>query len=209
MATTDLVTRTEYQTFAGLTVAADSRLDAIIEAISLAIEKYCRTLFIIRSTSQKWRRSDTSFRSAGFSDYAFKRGIWLNNYPVVSITSIVDQATTPNSITSTFYTLHPDIGFLQLWINPVPLDANSNESYWTITYTAGRFVATANVDANLKLATYLLISQIIGRPDPSVASKTVGQLSITYKDGTSGSIDIFDNVQELLSEYMAVSTLVA
>jgi hypothetical protein len=51
-----------------------------------------------------------------------------------------------------------------------------------VLYTAGRYANTAAVPANLKLAAKMHLTGRYKRPDSTVRSKTVGELSITYAD---------------------------
>lgn len=208
MAATDLITTTEYQTYLGLPIAADTKIDALITALSLAIEKYCQTQFVIRSTTQSWRLWEVGYGYMPHGCDCYKmRGIWLNSYPSVTITSIVDTNSNSLGTEGIDFVHHPDIGFLELLTAKIPVNSSGNESYWTVTYTAGRFAATANVDANLKLACIMLVNQVTSRPDPSVRSKTVGQLSLTYANGGGVMVDIFEDVQVLLSPYISMSNL--
>jgi hypothetical protein len=104
---------------------------------SMHIESLCNgTVFIQRAFTEDYT-GGTSGRLGG------SKRIYLRHSPIVSVTSITDDAST--TISSTDYTVDAQQGVLEhdgLW--PVP------DGRWTIIYTAGLFEDTDDVSWDVK-----------------------------------------------------------
>src|SRR5213593_1630311 len=168
-----LITDAEARLGRGMPTGTDfaDLIDALIDSSTQAIEDHCNNIFVIRTVTEKvmWER------------IAAKNIIALRKYPIVSVTSIVDQAATPNSIPSTWYWIDPDRGFLVAnggW--QIPVDANGFATYWTVTYSAGRYANTAAVDPVLKNACRMTLEDgFFGGAGDSVR-RSIGDLEIEY-----------------------------
>ncbi len=90
-----------------------------------------------------------------------------------------------NSIASDDYWVDPDVGQLRTaggW--QVPQDSNGFETYWQVSYVAGRVASTALVPANVKHACKMWVANLYKRTDRDLVSKSVGDLSLTYAQGS-------------------------
>ena len=182
VATISLISLAELATYPGIppvpSASETAILEPLIDAMTLVIEKECQQAFVRRSFTE-----DYTYEHVLRNPHSKPR-IELRQYPIVSVTSITDPDA--NTIPSTDYWIDKAHGWLVTtgsW--QIPQDANGFETYWTIVYIAGRWVATANVDANLKLACKMLVAQLYSNPDQNIASKSVGDLSLSYTNWVS------------------------
>ncbi len=198
----DLVSLTELKLFPGLASAPssdDSILLALIDAASLDFEKEWQSPGVQRSFTENYTyREIVSLRHPDT--------IWLRQMPVVSVTSITDPA--GNTVDSDEYWIDKDVGALRSFSTgmvglcgcwDIPVDANGYESYWIIVYTAGRVAATANVPANIKLACKMWVSMLYKDPTQNISSKSVGDLSITYKYRGPNDEGLPDQIRRMIS----------
>lgn len=195
MAASDLVSLTEAKTYLGVSGSGDDTLiQAILSGVSLDIKNYCQVPLIIE---------------AGILEYhaGLVKRIFLRAYPVVTITSILDYVTpTPNSVPATDYVVRPDVGLLEHFGRfPLPVTVAGQPAYWKVTFSAGRFVDTAAVPADLKLAANRMIARAWGRKEPGVSSVSVGSLSISYESLKDWEI-VPPEVIPTLSQYMGNRT---
>jgi hypothetical protein len=109
----------------------------------------------------------------------------LRKYPIVAVTSITDPAL--NTVPAADYLIIARTGSLRhLGYWPVPQNTAGLMAEWTVVYTAGRFATLVDVTDDLKLACVLLVSHRLIHVTPGVASKTAGELSVSYRDPESG-----------------------
>jgi hypothetical protein len=87
---------------------------------------------------------------------------------------------------------------------PVAQNAAGLIAEWTVVYVAGRFATLNEVSDDLKLACVLLVGHRLAHRTPGIASKSAGELSITYRDAESGdSSGLPIEVQGLVSPYVS------
>jgi hypothetical protein len=123
----------------------------------------------------------------------------------VALTSITDPA--GNTVASTEVVVFKERGILErsgLW--PTPQDTNGNPAYWTVVYTAGLFDSTAEVDAALKRACKMLVKMTAARPNPEVSRKSVGNLSLDFRQMNDNDV-IPKEVMALLWPYRSVGVV--
>ena len=202
--TYSLITLAELQNFSGIpaspTAAQTATLEALIDGTSDAFEKYIQNGLINRAYTEdySWEELSRHWTSQG------PHRIELRRYPIVSVTSITDQASTPNTIAATEYWLDKPHGWLVrngVWQRPV--DANGWETYWTIVYTAGRFASTATVDTGIKLAMKMQVAHAFANPN-SIKKHEVDDLQIEYHALTAEAavLPLLPSVRALLSTYV-------
>jgi uncharacterized phiE125 gp8 family phage protein len=184
IATTALITLAEAKAFrglAGLPAADEPLIETLIDAASVDFEKEWQNAGVQREFTERYTHREIKAGSRSADT------IWLQHFPIISVTSITDPA--GNTIESDDYWIDKDMGALRTtggW--DIPQDSNGFETYWTIVYTAGRVANTAAVPANIKLACKMWVAMLYKSPTQDVKSKSVGDLSITYKDGSSESL---------------------
>lgn len=185
-----LISLVEAKSHLGITVADhDTLLEALVDGSSAAIEAYCRNIFVQRTVTEI---------AAG----SVKR-LYLKSYPIVSVTSITDPAS--NTVPSTDYVIYKAEGMLLHAGNwPVAQDTNGNVARWSVVYVAGRAANTAAVDADVKLACKLLVATRFSQRSGGIASKSVGDLSVSYREGQLESGGLPAEVTALLASYVSI-----
>lgn len=188
----DLISLAEARNYPGMPASGEADLiRALISACSLALEESCETAFIRRVFTEDYAH-EYLIRRPDRDNY-----IQLRRYPIYSVTSITNPA--GNTIAATDYWIDKPHGRLVcagVW--DVPQDSNGFVTYWTIVYTAGRYAASANVPANLKMACKMMVASLYGRPDRDVVSKSVGDLSLNYAQDRRA-------IAALVSPYRSIS----
>lgn len=205
----------------GSGITRDTALARIINAATLAIEKFTHSIFVYDAGSTT-ERSFTYQVSAGDQPYGIGsnwiysigyRRIYLEWMPLRSITSIADPA--GNTVASTDYAVFHNWGYLE-GAFPVAVDSNGFPSYWTVTYKAGRYANTAAVPDDLKQAVAFTAGDWLQHKSGGsgdVIRKAVGDLSIEYADTSStGTKDtknliVPEKVYRMLSPYMHVTAM--
>lgn len=186
---TDLISLTEAKLSLGLTdTSQDDKLAALISGISLRILAYLQNAVVIQVR--------TEYHIGG------KKRLYLQRYPLVSGPTISDGA--GNTIPSTDYTTLPEQGLLQhagCW--PTAQDANGNISRWTIVYSAGLAVNTAAVPADIKAACQVWLARQFNRPDQSVTSKRIGDLSLSYEGPSLDQDGVPADIAAMLAPYVS------
>jgi len=183
VATTSLITLAEAKVYPGmgsLASADEPIVESLCDACALEFESYLGKALIQRAFTEDYTYTEIS-RQSRESDI-----IWLRRYPIVSVTSITDPA--DNTIADTDYWIDKVMGALRAnssW--SLPKDDNGFTSYWTIVYTAGYWATTAAVPANIKTAAKMYVAYLYSRPNPEVASKSVGDLRIAYAESKGDS----------------------
>lgn len=188
--------------------AEDAALEFLLNAATLAIEKFCQTAFVIRSITEQQLEQNRlrGDRLHGIADWRLpgSKLLFLDRYPIVSVTSITDDA--GNVIGATEFAVWKDYGVLEhvsVW--PRPLASTNAPGRWAVVYSAGRFATTADVGADLKLAALMLVALRRASKIPGVQSKSVGDLSITWANGGGGAdgVGFPEDVAEMLWPYKA------
>jgi hypothetical protein len=189
MATTDLVSLTEAKLSLGLTdTSQDEKVTAIVASSSARVLAYLQNAVVIQAR--------TEYHTGG------KKRLFLQRYPLVSGPTITDGA--GNTIPSTDYTTLPEQGILQhagLW--PTAQDANGNISRWTVVYSAGVAVNTAAVPADIKAACLVWVARQFSRPDQSVTSKRIGDLSLSYEGTAPDQGGVPADIAAMLAPYVS------
>lgn len=180
-----IITLAEYKTWAGITgTADDTRLQVLIDAAHAAARRYCG------------RSLTNGFESATRTeDYVSDSGtIRLKEYPVTSITSITpidDTNTLGTALASTTYRLDASSGIVTLngsdngRVFYDDDEDTSASSDWSFSPRFGRvrvvYVSEAAA-ADVDMALYRMVDGLYAsiRKDPSVASQTIGNWSVTY-----------------------------
>ena len=189
-----LISLAEAKTHLGITdTANDTLLEALIDGASAAIEAFCQTVFVQRTITDI---------VAGGPGLRCKR-IYLTRYPIVSVTSITDPAA--NTVPATDYVIYKAEGMLihaGAW--PEAQDSNGNVARWSVVYIAGRAATTAAVEANLKLACKMLVAATFSRRESGIASKRVGDLSVSYHAPSAEGGGMPPEVASLLAPYVSI-----
>jgi uncharacterized phiE125 gp8 family phage protein len=181
---TDLVTLSEAKTHLEInTSIKDGAINSMIAGVSLQLENWCRTPLVQRDWVERYTAPLVG-------------AIWLRKYPVVSITSIGDDAA--NSIPATDYRPDKLTGRLRHFSSwPLPFDTNGLVSEWIITYKAGRWSTTATVPFDAKLACFMQIAHLFPRKSPGIASISTGALSLSFRD----SAGLIPEVCSIMARY--------
>ncbi len=195
MATTDLATVQEVKDILEITGSAkDTVLAALVSAASLRLERWCKVPLIQRAFTERHGGG----RIAG-SRGSSKR-IWLRNYPIVSVASVVDEGSSVQTLVeNTDFYVDKELGLLEHYASfPAPYKGNLLGE-WVITHTAGRWAATASVTADAKLACALAVADSLARKTPSATSMGIGGLSMSFSD--SGDFGLPADVRSIMSSY--------
>ncbi len=202
MATEDLITLAEAKGWLGISVSTyDTKLTALVTAVSQRLVTWCGTN-LVQATVTDEKQTAGSFGAGGGHRHATRGGrkrIFLQKMPIVSVTSIVDTQTVPESIDAVDYVVWNDEGILDHvsgW--PVPFDANTKHAFWLVTYVAGYFADTASVPENVKLAARMLLARYYEDVTPGIRSKSIATFSVTYAKQTG---ELPEEVVSLMSEY--------
>lgn len=192
MAATDLVTLAEVKTALSISVTDhDSRLTALIANLSARILMHLQVPVVHETVTEK--------------HFGGKKRLYLKKYPYVSGLTITDGK--GNTIPSTDYLIIAEQGILQhvgLW--PTAQEADGKIGRWSITFTAGLAATTAAVPADLKEACTLWIAKRFNRIDPSVTSKSVGDMSLSYailNESAAGAEGVTPDIASLLAPYIS------
>lgn len=163
MAATDLVTLGQAKAFLGTEDSLDDELVAQIQGLSLELEGRLSTYFI--------QRARTEYHPGGH------KRIWLNRYPVISITSITDPAS--NTIASDEYVVRQR-RYIEFWGRwPQAVASSGQRTDWEIVFQCGLWADTDSVPADVQ---YTFLKCLEGvRANPTEASSVgVGDLSISF-----------------------------
>lgn len=156
MATLDLITLAELKGFlrpedSSELSAEDTHLTALITAVSMAIEDYCRLPLIKQAQSETLDGDDGT------------DAIYLRAFPVDTAQTITVVESSTTLVQNTDYIVDPLIGRLRR----IPGSDATSTRGWdqglrnvVITYTAGRFANTAAVDERVKLAARILCKTV-------------------------------------------------
>jgi hypothetical protein len=167
----------------------DERLAHLISAVSLELENRLGTIFVQRSFTEK--------KPGG------GKRIYLDRLPIVTVASMQDTATSPNTLTlDTEYTIREDryleaIGYFSHAVNP-----QGQRTDWRIQYTAGWFVSTAVVAADVRAEAIRVIGALREAPAPNAQSVRVGDLAVTYRALSSEKGQtLMDESRNVLADY--------
>lgn len=156
-------------------------VEQMLDAATVRIEHETGATFVQRSFTERRRGGVLGVRGGA-------KRIYLDHYPVVSVTSITDEDS--DTVAAADYRILEDLGALEhdgRW--PVPTGE------WSIVYTAGRYASTDAVAEDVRLACNLLVSHWIGAREDGGGS--VGIL------GLQGALP--SDVKSLLTPYQSRS----
>lgn len=196
-----LITVADARVYPGMpATGCDDIIESLINGATEDFEDYCQTAFIQRTFTQDYTWND--IRQGDPSK------LYLRRYPVVSVTSITDPA--GNTVGSTLYWIEKNKGILHHIGNwGIPVDSNGNATYWTVVYVAGWFSTRAAVKSNVIQAVKMEVAYRLRRPDTSVMSKSVGDLSISYSSRggqqQEEEFGLLPEARRKLSAYLSVS----
>ena len=212
---TALVTLAELKNLLGLPATPsdqDARLEALINASSVAIENLTSRYFVIREDYVEHHEPpprDGWPNGGGLRKWSKGQTLFLRRYPVVSLTSIEDEAGFVIPVDEV--NVRAELGELYRsggWF--LPQDAFGTPARWAITYDVGYFNSTTDVTADLKMACAMLVGVQRaqgGVPGGNVESRTLGKVSVTFEDTGLGPEAIIqgmpDQVVQWLAPYMS------
>lgn len=175
-----LVSLAEYKSTMGITGSgSDTEIEEQIDKVSMLIEGHCQRKFVNRTGLVEEILPDATAVPNISRDRIWMHLTWKT---ITGVTSIADQDTTPNTVASDQYRVLNSRGKLQYingrWDAPV--------GWWTVTYDAGEFSNTAAVDEALKSAAIMWATERLARKNPSLLSKRVGDLALTFGRESAG-----------------------
>lgn len=185
----DLVTRTEYKAYVGITNPnQDAEIDILIPKVSKMVKTYCRTSFVDNAEVAKVE----VFNGENYPQY------YLKEYPVISVQSV--------EYSTDYGQTYTPLAKYQDWVyDPQSLSVRSLNSYtgWTasvsgyrVTYTCGYLTAPED----LKLAVMDLITYYRRNDSVSHSSKGAGSgsLQIEYLNSTT----LPAHIRRILDQYV-------
>jgi hypothetical protein len=165
--------------------------EQLIDAATLAIEGYCRATFVQRTITAEQCSAGLSGQRGGV------KRLYLRYYPIASVTSIVDDQTTPATVVAADYTILGDLGALEYndtyW--PLPIYR------WKVTYVAGMFASMDAVTDDLRLACNMQAADWYRNQPTSVVSESKGDNSKSY---AINHTELLPQVQALVKRYRTV-----
>lgn len=176
---------------AALGIGEGLQEDALRLAVNRAtyrLEAYTRVALVQKSYVERYTGTAGDGRSSILSPEGFlaasSKFIYLRHYPVASVTSIVDEQTTPESITGADYYLRKEQGILEHYsVWPTPYKQSGTDilpGEWIITYVAGWFASVSAVTWDVKDACLQLVAEALYRSSGSVNSISSGSLSVSF-----------------------------
>ncbi len=197
MPTLDAMTLHEAKLALGIGgTSEDAQLARLITSVTQEAERRLGTQFV--------QRTVVELHEGGV------RRIYPQVTPVVSVTSIVDQAA--NTVPATDYAVRQKKWLQHIGHFPIAYDANSIPTEWAVTYIAGWFATTEAVaaDAKTELLRALATLRSVASQDPSLVSAvSVGDLSVSYRtpesvEGVAASNPVLDGAISALHAYRGV-----
>jgi hypothetical protein len=165
--------------------------EQLIDAATLAIEGYTGKIFVQRTITAEQHAA-----GGNGADRGGAKRMHLRYYPIVSVTSISDDQTTPATVAGTDYTILGDIGALEhdsSW--PVPIYR------WNVTYVAGRFATMDLVTDDLRLACNMQAADWYRNQPSSIMSRSKGDNSESFLVTDD---ELLPRVRSLLNRYKQV-----
>lgn len=178
-----------------LGITNNSKDNLIIRKINAAtdmIENYCGRRF-----------ASTVYTDETY-DIEGGRTINLNNYPVISFTSLSERDTSQNinswtTVNSEFYFVDTDAGIVELLYGMI-----SGWQRYKVTYTAGY----TTIPNDLAEACATLAGYLVGQNPTTIDSKSVqeGQRKQEFFDTSSSTADIFQRlgIADVIDSYATV-----
>lgn len=145
-----------YLKIAEADTAQDGLLEALIDSVSEAAEKYTGRIFVKRTVVEE-------------THYCHSSTLQLNHYPVLSVTELEQGG---DAMAAADYTLDADTGIID---SAVPLDG-----LVSATYQAGIADTPADCPKDLQLAAWQWISALVASPTGSVSAEKLGDYSVSY-----------------------------
>lgn len=204
MAAIDLVSLQEAKDHLEITgTAKDAVLPGLISGASLQLEQWCKTQLVQRAVVERQTAFQHDGRGSMLTSEGFGQGtrfMYLRLYPIVTMTSIVDESSTPQSMVENVdYYARKRLGVLEhfsIWPMPYKGDLVGE---WIVTYTAGWFASTATVDANVKLACNMLVAEHLARKAAALMSMSTGTVTMQFSD--PGDAGLPAVVRALMAKY--------
>lgn len=215
VSSTALLTLDELKTLLGLPTTPsdqDARFEALINACSVAIENLASRYFVIRHDYVEHHEPpprDQWPNAGGLRKWTKGQTLYLRRYPVVTLTSIEDEAGFVIPVSEV--NVRPEIGVLYRsggWF--IPQDTFGTPARWAITYDVGMFNSTTDVTADLKTACAMFVGVQKAQgvvPGGNVDSRTLGKVSVTFESTGMGADALVqgmpDQVVQWLAPYMS------
>lgn len=172
-------------------------LVSLIEASTIAVESYLGHVVIQRQIVERDSGGKHGARGGA-------KRIYLEHYPLVSLTSIEDDGSPAWTVDVDDVILWKDQGILEHRLSGFPAP---NTGLWNITYTAGAATDRATTPWNYKEACRRLVAWILNQPNPGLALERLGETTIQYRDGNRGDGDVLmpDSVRMLLDAQRSIA----
>ena len=193
---TDLVTTTEFKSYAGISVTTyDTLIGELIDYVTAAIESYC---------GRTW----TSGTVVDYLDGG-NRFLIASTPPVTVIASIVDTFNDDEVIDADDYTFEPATGLIYESSDATSLlieeDATvlwgQGKRRYKVTYTGGTNLATNDI----KQAALIAINDLFLHRDQSLNSERIGDYNYARGGGTYDNDGIPASAKALLAKYRLIA----
>lgn len=205
-----VVTTDEARTALGIASgASEEQLRLAINRATYRLEAFCgvglvQTTYVERHTGLSHDgRGVMPWTAEGFTGGGTKF-LYLQHYPVVSITSIVDEASTPTSIAAADYYVRKDVGILEhysVWPTPYKYASGTEiPGEWIVTLVAGWFASVAAVTWDVKDACLSLVAEALYRTSGSVSEIESGTLRVKFA-GEGENAKLPPNVRATMGRY--------
>jgi hypothetical protein len=168
----NVLTEEEALAYLGVSTLTDRQI-LQLNGVTAQIENHCGVAIIQKSYTGRYpmptRQTGATFffrSSEGFAAGSSKY-MYLRQYPIVSVTSIVDEQATPQSIPARDYYIRTKEGILEhysVWPTPYAVTGSGGENLvgeWVVTHVAGHFASQAEIDADVKHAAFIMLDQSI------------------------------------------------
>lgn len=168
--------------------------EELIDASTVAIERALGNVAFVQRTITAERHA-AGRGNAISSDRGGARRIFLDWAPIVSVSTVADDQSTPATVPATDYEVEPE--YLEhhgYW--PTPFYR------WKVTYVAGHFASVTAVTENVRLACHRLVGHMLIGPQGPITSETKGDASVAY-DIATGTLPA--DVMQLVSHYRRVT----
>jgi hypothetical protein len=201
MASTDLATLDEVKGQLQLGgTSKDAQVAGLITGASAFLENWCRKPLIQRDLVERHTGAAPGVQRAGRGRW---KRIYLRARPIVSVTSVVDESPTPQSmVEGVDYYVFKDHGILEhyAWW-PTPFKG-SLIGEWVCTFKAGYFTGINTVPADVKVACAMQVAEFLARPAPSISSLNTGNFSASFRD-PGDSLAPPAEVRAIMAKYKA------
>lgn len=169
-------------------------LEQLIDGATIAFEKYCKKPLVTRAFTEKHTGGPNGKRGGS-------KELFLDHRPIVSVTSIQDDQSTPATVPSADYQVLAEEGILEHHAHwPAPI------YHWNVAFTAGHFTTTEAVDENVRLAAHVQIDHWLSGPERAgLESIDRGDETRTFRHDSMNTMvssrSLLPEVQALLAGY--------